>query len=264
MPRKQRVGSGLSNPAIKRHQLRGLESRALLDSFGGQGLITEVVDTIGDGKEATVYLCRAHPSTGEEWCAGKIYRAQKFRAFSNAASYNDGTQRTDKRMARAMKKRTHVGMSLLHHEWVAREWDTLCRVADAGADVPEPYAVSADALLMEYVHVDGGPAPLLQQVKLGPGEAKELFRVLLRNVELFLRCNLVHGDLSGYNVLYARGRVWIIDLPQAVEARTHPDTRSLLFRDVQNLCRLFGRWGVREDPRRLAGSLWARFLRAQL
>jgi RIO kinase 1 len=254
----------LSSPNIKREQLRGLETATLLQSFGGQGLITEVVDVIGDGKEATVYLCAAHPSTDEEWCVAKVYRAQKFRAFSKAASYNDGTQRLDKRMARAMKKRTRVGQKAIHHEWVAREWDTLCSVADAGADVPEPYAISPDALLMEYVQRGDQPAPLLYSVDLGTGEARELFDTLLRNVELFLRCNRIHGDLSGYNVLYTDDGICIIDLPQAVEARTHPDSRKLLERDVRNLCRGFERFGVRSDPARIAGRIWSRFLHGRL
>lgn len=261
---KQRVGSTLSSPDIKRGQLRGIETQTLLASFGGQGLITEVVDTIGDGKEATVYLCRAHPSTDEEWCAAKVYRAQKFRAFANSTSYNDGTGRTDRRMARAMQKRTRVGERLLHHEWVAREWDTLCSVADAGADVPEPYAISPDALLMEYVQLGGQPAPLLHSVDLETGEARELFDLLLRNIELFLRCDRIHGDLSGYNVLYTGDGVRIIDLPQAVDARTHPDSRKLLQRDVANVCRNFERLGVRSDPGRLAGRIWSRFLHARL
>lgn len=261
---KQRVGSTLSSPDITRGQLRGAEEGALMASFGGQGLITEVVDRVGDGKEATVYLCRAHPSTGEEWCVAKIYRAQKFRAFSNSTSYNDGTGRVDKRMARAMKKRTRVGERLLHHEWVAREWDTLCTLADAGADVPEPYAVSPDALLMEYVHVDGEPAPLLCAVELEAGEARDLFQAVLRNVELMLRCDRVHGDLSAYNVLYTGTELRIIDLPQAVDARTHPDSRKLLFRDVANICRHFERFGVRSDAGGLAGRLWSRFLHSRL
>ncbi len=264
---KQRVGSTLSQPDIKRGMLRGLEQEALLASFGGQGLITEVVDTIGDGKEATVYLCRAHPSTDEEWCVAKIYRAQKFRAFSNSSGYNDGTGRVDKRMARAMKKRTAVGQRMLHHEWVGREWETLCRLADAGADVPEPYASSPDAILMEYVQADGAdgePAPLLCQAELERGEARELFRSVMRNVELFLRCDRVHGDLSGYNILYTGDGLCIIDLPQAVDARSHPGARDLLFRDIENVCHQFSRFGVLEDSRRLASRLWSRFVHARL
>jgi serine/threonine-protein kinase RIO1 len=109
---------------------------------------------------------------------------------------------------------TEVGERMLHHEWVAREWDTQCTLADAGADVPEPYAISPDALLMEYVHVDGEPAPLLCSVELDAGEAHDLF--------------------------------------QAVAARTHPDSRKLLFRDVANVCRRFARFGVRNDAGGLA------------
>ncbi len=194
----------------------------------------------------------------------KIYRAQKFRAFSNAASYNDGTGRLDKRMARAMKKRTAVGQRMLHHEWVGREWETLCRLADAGADVPEPYANSPDAILMEYVQVDGEPAPLLRQVELDPGEARDLFRSTMRNIELFLRSDRVHADLSGYNILYTGDGLRIIDLPQAVDARSHPDARGLLFRDIGNVCRQFARFGVRKDSRQLASQMWSDFGHARL
>jgi RIO kinase 1 len=117
---------------------------------------------------------------------------------------------------------------------------------------------------MEYVQVDGEPAPLLVSVDLELSEARTLLEVMLRNIELFLRCDRVHGDLSGYNVLYTGSGLRIIDLPQAVDARTHPDSRKLLFRDLANVCRCFERFGVRADPRRLADRIWSRFLHARL
>ncbi len=88
--------------------------------------------------------------------------------------------------------------------------------------------------------------------------------MLLRNVELWLAHDTIHGDLSAYNVLYWEGRVRVIDFPQAVDARANPNARDLLARDVANLCTYFARQGIRADPDRIAGELWRRFLRAEL
>jgi hypothetical protein len=82
--RERIEGSALSGAAFKREYLAERERAELIARFGGEGLLTDVIRTIGDGKEATVYSCRAHPSTGVEHLAAKVYRAQKFRAFARS------------------------------------------------------------------------------------------------------------------------------------------------------------------------------------
>ena len=83
-------------------------------------------------------------------------------------------------------------------------------------------------------------------------------------MRIFLERDRVHGDLSAFNVLYQEGRVTVIDLPQAVDARTSPNARRLLERDVRNLCRGFARYGVRRDAEAIARELWSRYLRGML
>jgi RIO kinase 1 len=101
-------------------------------------------------------------------------------------------------------------------------------------------------------------------VTLRPDEARPLFERLVRNVELWLANDTVHGDLSAFNVLYWEGRATVIDFPQAVDPRFNPHARALLRRDLENLCRYFGRLGVTADGARIADTLWRRFLRADL
>jgi RIO kinase 1 len=91
-----------------------------------------------------------------------------------------------------------------------------------------------------------------------------VFDRLMWNVELLLSNNVVHADLSPYNVLFWEGRVTMIDLPQAVDARTNMNSKSLLQRDIGNLCRYFGRFGIRADAERLTNELWRRFVFAKL
>src|SRR5438874_7685890 len=112
------------------------------------------------------------------------------------------------------------------------------RFYEAGADVPRPLATNRTALLMEYIgSTPDTPAPPLVGVTLERREARDLFERIIHNVALLLENDLVHGDLSAYNVLYSDGRIVLIDFPQAVDARFNRDAFTLLTRDVANLCR---------------------------
>jgi RIO kinase 1 len=59
-----------------------------------------------------------------------------------------------------------------------------------------------------------------------------------------LDAELVHGDLSSFNVLWWHERPVIIDFSQAVDAVTHPAARDLLRRDVERTADYFRRQGV--------------------
>lgn len=259
---KQDMGSRLSAPEFTRGMLAEAEKAEVLAQFGGHGLVTDVVGTIGDGKEATVYLCAADPSVGVPWLAAKVYRAAKFRAFRGGRVYAGERTPLDARAKRAMKNKTATGQQIAHREWVAWEWETLCRLHDAGADVPEPLASSDDAVLMELVGDGEGAAPKLKHVELSPDEARAALERLVRNVEIFLDCHLVHGDLSAYNVLWHAGKPWVIDVPQALNLHTHHGGYEYLRRDVANLERYFARYGLSLGD--FAPRVWNRYQRGLL
>jgi serine/threonine-protein kinase RIO1 len=62
-----------------------------------------------------------------------------------------------------------------------------------------------------------------------------------------------------------RGRsAEFIDFPQAIDARTNPNSYEFLRRDIDNVTRFFARYGVRSDPVRLTEVLWHRYLFARL
>ncbi len=285
--------ANLAAPGFKREFLAAFERAELLATFGaetwyldrsGTGpdgerppprfedagvgkptrLVRDVIGVVGDGKEATAYCCAAAQETGAPLALAKVYRAQQFRHFANNAVYREGMEVRDRRAARAMAKKSKMGRLMSHRTWIGREWDALCRFHDVGADVPTPYARTADAILMEYYGDERAPAPLLVHAKLGPREAKRALRRVLDNVEAFLLCDRVHGDLSAYNVLWWQGRLIVIDFPQAVDAQNNPNARSLLERDIQNVCRHFKRYGLEHDAMGHARSLWSRYRRAEL
>ncbi len=255
-------GTRLSGTGFKRAQLAGLEKAEVMAQFGGQGLIEEVEGVIGDGKEATVYLCTAHASVGVEYLAAKVYRPTRFRAFRGGNVYAGERMPLSSRSKRAIANKSDTGKRMSHMEWVAWEWETLCRLYDAGADVPEPLARSQDAILMEFVGDAEGAGPQLRHVELAPEQARPVFERLLRNVEIFLDLHLVHGDLSAYNVLWHTEKAWIIDVPQSLNLHQRYDGYEYLKRDLENLGRYFARYGLRVGN--FAERAWSRYRRGEL
>ena len=230
-----------------------------MQPFFGKGLITDVLYLVKSGKEATVYCCRAHPSTGVELLAAKLYRPRDDRSFKNDAVYQEGRYYGKGRESRAVKKKTRLGREVAFGTWVYREWDVLNLLYRAGAAVPRPWAQASGAILMEYAGDEGGPAPMLHHLSLQPEEARRLYDLVLDNVALWLRYNIVHADHSPYNILYQKGRSWVIDFPQAVDARSNPNARMLLGRDVSNVCAYFARYGLVPDPARIAARMWGHY-----
>lgn len=249
---------------LEKHMSNKSIQLSSLGTFYDDRLITDVPSIVKSGKEATVYCCRAHPSTGTKFLAAKVYRSRQFRSFKNDAVYREGRVILDERIRRAIKKKTQIGRDVQFASWVEHEFQTLSLLHAAGADVPIPLAQSGPAILMEYVGDYQLPAPMLKNVSLEPAEVQPLFELLMSNVELWLGCNIVHADLSAYNILYWRGSIKVIDFPQSVDARFNSNAYFFLARDIDKLCRYFARYDVQVNPSQLAEELWTKFLRAEL
>jgi RIO kinase 1 len=239
-----------------------------LGDFYADHWFSDVLYRVKGGKEATVYCCRAHPATGFDLLAAKVFRPRMFRAMRNDSLYKlgrpilDTSAKTvyDTRSLRALKKKSRYGKKLDTISWCQHEFGALQDLHEAGADVPQPLATAPNAILMEFVGDEERGAPILHSLRLEPDEAQRLYDRLVENIEILLSCYRVHADLSAYNVLYWEGEIRIIDLPQAVDALRHPDAFTLFARDVDRLCRYFTRCGLPTDPAGLAHNLWARWI----
>jgi RIO kinase 1 len=235
-----------------------------MESFLDDSLILEVLEVVKSGKEATVFRCRAAPSTGQKYFAVKVYRPMERRNFRNDSTYQQGRVILSSRGRRAYNKRTDFGLQVQYGLWVNAEYETQKMLYEAGADVPRPYRCNGSAIVMEWLGEEVA-APQLRHVKPSRDEAHAMHQTLLANIELMLRQNLIHSDLSPFNILHLGGtNVKIIDFPQAVDARTSPHATMLLHRDVENVCRFFEKFGVQSNPSRFADDLWRRFVLAEL
>lgn len=241
-----------------------------LEEFYKDQIISDVLWKVKGGKEANVYCCAAHPSTGMRYIAAKLYRPRMFRNLRNDARYRQGRDLRDeegkvsqggRRESLAARKNTRFGQELRHISWLETEYQTLQALHGAGADVPMPVTRSDNVILMEYIGDRAAPAAALNQVRLGKGEARAMFDRLVENLGIMLENHCVHADFSAYNVLYWQGSFKIIDFPQAVDPRRNPDAVDLFARDVERMCQYFARYKISGSPYALAEQLWSRFER---
>ena len=224
-----------------------------------KGLLSEVLQVLKSGKEATVYCCRGGSRMRGQLLAVKVYRPAEHRQFRNDAVYRQGRVITSGRVRRAVDNGSEFGKQAAFGMWVGTEWDNLRSLHAAGLDVPRPIDRAGDAIVMSYLGDEASPAPQLRAVKLTEPQAAAVYDRVVWNVRQMLRLNRVHGDLSPYNLLWHDGLAWVIDVPQMVDPRENANARTLLERDLETVWRYCSKFAPLPDPWKLAGHLWSRW-----
>jgi RIO kinase 1 len=229
-------------------------------------LVTDLaaVDTelgiLKTGKEADVFLLRRGVPGGRSCLlAAKRYRDSGHRMFRRDSAYREGRGVPDSRAARAMANHSTAGREMLARGWASAEFAALCQLHQAGVPVPYPVQILGTEIVLEFIgEPDGTAAPRLAETRPEGTELAQLWDQLVQAVTLLARYGLAHGDLSAYNLLVHRGRLVMIDLPQAVDVITNPAGGQFLDRDAANVGRWFtarGLTGAVPGPGDLAALL---------
>ena len=133
--------------------------------------------------------------------------------------------------------------------WARKEFINLKQCHDAGLDVPAPFDFKGNAVVMEFIGENHIPAPRLIDTEATKEDYLKIVDYMKR---IYTDAELVHADLSEYNVLKLGQRLVIFDFSSAVSKR-HPLAIEFLKRDVSNINRFFQKRGVKtiEDEKLL-------------
>ena len=225
--------------------------RALNEHFSAEKVITFADISPGD------LVARVPPKILAEGAAKVLKPVPVYLIKQVGTDFDDeGRLVLDDGMLHAIEKKTEYGRQLLHQSWIAYEFRTLQMLRGAGADVPEPYVMAHNAILMGFVGDRQTCAPTLNEVSLDPSEANALLERILNNIDILLSHERIHGDLSAYNILYWKGQISLIDFPQVVSPRENPNAFAIFGRDVRRICEYFSRQGITADAARITQAMW--------
>ncbi len=208
--------------------LSGFDALAL-NTLYNKKIVYGVGQARGVGKESDIY----HAINFEEIeILLKINRTGR-------ASFQQIKKRRD-----FLKNRFHYSMFSTAEIAAKREYKILKELQDKGLPIPEVKGHNRHIIAMESV--EGRELVNVQFLKK---PIKTLERIIEFAKSLYQKYNIVHADLTEYNILYdeENGDITIIDFPQAVQI-DHPEAINLLTRDFTHLLDYFGKkWGITTD-----------------
>ena len=204
------VGQTLNYAGYDCLAINYLVKSSVIESFG---------QTLGVGKEADVY--DALTPNGNR-IAVKFHRLGRisFRQTRRKRGYI----------------REHSSWLFQSHIAAEKEFEALQLVYANGVSVPQPISHNRHIIAMGMI--DGSPLYKYKDI----GNPKKVLKELLGNVKrAYLKAQIIHADLSEYNIiLKPEGDLLIIDWPQAVKT-THANALDLLERDLKNVLTFFDR-----------------------
>jgi RIO kinase 1 len=233
-----------------------------LEHLLAEGIISELLGRLQSGKEAEVFVVRCQGKV----VAAKVYKDRAHRSFKNNSSYKEGRTVKNSRSERAMERGSKFGKAAAEDAWKAAEVNALYTLHAAQVRVPTPVMFFEGVLLMELVlDADGNTAPRLIDVTLTPEQANVAYYDMLTQLVRMLNCELIHGDLSPYNVLWAAAGPTVIDFPQIISASHNSGSERFFLRDAENILGHFARIDRSLAVRRGdASEIWQAYLHREL
>jgi len=206
--------------------------KSTLDTLGkliSDGVIDILDFPISTGKEGNIFR---GVKPDKKFVALKIYRTSNA-TFRHMSDYIMG----DPRFKAVSKNRRDIV-----YEWTKKEYKNLEVLHEIGVKAPKPIKRINNVLVMEYIGDSNMPAPMLKDVVLR--NPKKIFDTLINYIlKMYKKANLIHADLSMFNVLMHKNHPYIIDVGQSV-LKEHPLAYDFLKRDIHNVVHYFKKYGI--------------------
>ncbi len=191
-----------------------------------KGIISSIEFPISTGKEADVYFAYGGEALNEDFVAVKIFRTETS-SFFKRTEYMLGDPRFPK---------INRNINWIVTESCKKEFGNLKIAGMAKVHAPEAYSFYENVLAMEFIGVDGKVAPQLKKIEIK--DPKKVFKTIINDIKKLYENELVHADVSEYNILMKGDVPYMIDFGQAVITQ-HPNSLEFLKRDIRNITDYF-------------------------
>lgn len=216
-------------------------TRLLMYKMVNSGVLENINGCISTGKESVVF--HADGGSLDEQPVPAEVVLKVFKTTLNEFKNRDRYIKDDYRFIDRYSK---LNPRKIIRLWAEKEMHNLTRMKKAEIPCPEVVLLKKHILVMSFIGENHVPAPKLKEATLSAEDMKKAFYQVLHVMQqLYQECNLVHADLSEYNILWYQGKVWLIDVSQSVEP-THPHGLEFLYRDCRNISTFFQKRGVSE------------------
>lgn len=186
--------------------------------------LNQIEFVVSTGKEAHVF--RAIDNAGN-YIAVKVYKIATS-TFQDMEKYIKG----DNRFKKIKKEKREIV-----YAWTRKEFKNLQLCIQAGVKAPIPIAFQNNVLVMSFIGKKGEAAATLREAEVE--DWKKVYEQVVENIaKMLYKAKLIHADLSEYNILYEEGKIYFIDLGQAVLS-SHPKAREFFERDCKNIANYF-------------------------
>jgi RIO kinase 1 len=206
-------------------------------------VLGEISGCISTGKEGNVYIGARGEKAPADWPAEFAVKIQKtcILKFKDRERYVAGELRFQSKAGTRNSRKSVI-------LWAEKEFRNLSRLHNNKVPSPRPLLVKANILFMELITQCDVPAPLLREVPLQPDDYERLYKqVVIDMRHIYQQYQLVHADLSEYNLLVRDGQAIFIDVGQAVE-QDNVNATVFLRNDIAVITKFFRSAGVKTAP----------------
>jgi RIO kinase 1 len=244
--RSERAGRHLRRDSNERKTMEEVFDKATnfaLSELMARHELSYLNGVVRAGKEARVYWGVAPDGSPR---AVKIYLTASAE-FKKRMRYVAGDKRFQQLPVGSIRQLIRL--------WVQKEYKNLKLATEAGIRVPEPLAFNENIIVMEFIGRPPAPAPIFAEAEVDALDYKWTLKMIR---QLYRKADLVHADLSEYNIFKPAPRERVLfDMGSAVLS-SHPESKELLLRDITNMVRFFKKRGVyQKEPEQILETILA-------
>lgn len=201
-----------------------------------RGNLDYIIGPIAKGKEANLFVGKK----GKEFVAVKIYRIETTN-FHNRRDYIDDEELN--KIANNPIKRIYA--------WAEKEYFNLRYSYENKILVPKPIDQEKNILIMKLIGDKGIPQNTLKYDINAKKNIKEIYKQYVENMnKLIYKTKMVHADLSEYNMIFFKNKLYFIDMGQAISTKSD-NAKNFVNRDIKTIIKFFKNNGLKITEEKL-------------